>query len=201
MSTSDYLDNIGFLYSGLQKMDEAIAQAGDTSKRAAAALRDYADNLKSQISAVESIQDLLNNIRGEGNLAPVQSMEYFENRYAQLRSEAMSGGERETKIFTDFVTDMVIGDLEDLQTSIAGDKTLADLYDQLERVNARLDAVSHNTYATATGIADAIGKTMEALLEGFKDQSLPWEDWMKETRQDFYGILDSFRNVMATGIL
>ncbi|MCG7853869.1 MAG: hypothetical protein MIO92_15215, partial [Methanosarcinaceae archaeon] len=74
------------------------------------------------------------------------------------------------------------------------DKTLADLYSQLEKTNAKLDGIRSNTGATAAGIANAIGKTLQSLMG--TTQTPQWD----ESNLNMTEIQTTFTNAMKKGI-
>lgn len=146
----------------LEKINENIAKARleENAGSMIDLLKDQYDALKaieelqaeavqSQIDSVESINELIRNIQGGGELAPVQSAEFFQGRYQQLYSAAMSGTSKDVDSFTNFVSqyldffrsfggdyynmsNQVVDDLKALDTSVSGGKSLSELYAQLE---------------------------------------------------------------------
>lgn len=188
LSTEAYLDSVSVLDDAMDSLSQSTNDVADSSQRAADALRSQVDSLREQISAVESIEDLLNNLRGGGDLAPVQSMEFFENRYEQLLSQAQSGGQREVENLTQFarkyldfaqdfggysgVASTVESDLEQLETSITNGRTLDDLYQQLTDTNIRLEDIIDSTRTTADrtlGVAEALGNSLQDIIDELGD--------------------------------
>jgi tape measure domain-containing protein len=202
ITTEELLENVSMLDDALDGMGASAEDAASASERAADAMRRQIDALNEQIQAVESIQGLLTNIRGGGDLAPVTSMAFFENRYQQLLEEAQGGGAREVENFTQFarkylefaqsyggdyagVAGSVIEDLETVENGITGGKTLSDLYAELAISNDRLEYIRENTRETVTTMADAFTKALEEAIGTSGDK--PWaENWnMSKWLSDF----------------
>jgi len=111
--------------------------------------------LEETIRNYTAIQDVILDLQG-GSLAPVQSLEFFNLRYAQLLAAAQSGDTSDVNAFTNFInqyadfmgsidgldyqalTDTMIHDLESLQNTITGGATLDDLEAQLLAINDTL---------------------------------------------------------------
>ncbi len=187
ISTEQLVEDMAYLNDLYNQQTEAMEENISAMEAMADALQEQAESIQDQINSVEAIQALIQNISGAGSLAPVQSMAYFENRYQQLYSEAMSGGSREVEIFTDFAQKYlefaqgygdyetragdVVDDLQNLQENIAGNKTLTDLYEQLEIVNYRLDVINNSLGGTSTDIPEYVTEAFETLFD-----KLGWED-------------------------
>lgn len=213
LSTSQLLDDVGSLSEAFDSIDEAAADAADATEDMAEALRNEIEALKDTIGAMEALEDLFENISGAGDLAAVQSMEYFERRYQELFEEAQTGGEREVENFTAFAEKYlkyaqgfgnyeerasdVLGDIEELEDNISDGRTLSDLYDQLDVTNAELDEIEKSTAATAQGMADALGEALEDLMETTTTPGWEQEGW---SESGMTGLRDLYREAMEIGI-
>ena len=135
-------DDFGGQYDALMDIYGVMQQLRDIQR----------DQLEETINSYKALDDVINELRG-GNLAPVQSREFFERRYQQLLTDAKTGDAGAISNLTGFVnqyadfmksygetnykdfTERVIQDFDGIQFDISGGKTLDDLESQLNTLN------------------------------------------------------------------
>lgn len=140
-----------------------------------------AEQIKQTIQSYESIQDTILRLQG-GDLAAVQSFEFFERRYDQLLKEAQTGDQEAISDLNSFInkyadfmqaytteqgggykefTQKVIGDLESLQDSLTDGATLDNLEQQLKEIN-------ENAYDGLPVDMESIKTHLKTIVEAMK---------------------------------
>jgi len=175
-------------------LKQAAKELTDQSKD----LQKQQTNLNKMIQNHNVIQSLIDSIMGGGH-APVQSAEWFELRYQELLTAAKNDPDRISD-FTSFAsqyldffqgfggsknaTGDVLKDLYDLQNSATEGKSLADLYYELNRINAQLEFISNQGGGSLVDqITAGTGKTSSEVLFDNWRTNVPgaqeYHDWIQ----------------------
>jgi len=163
----------GAQYDILTKQVDILTQLRDIQK----------DQLEETIANYTALQDVILELQG-GSLAPVQSKEFFDLRYAQLLADAQSGDTTAVNALTNFInqyadfmgaygdtnykdfTASIINDLKTLQDKLTEGASISDLKDQLEDINnSLLSPLNINGMDTIVSRLDAIAQALKAEIE------------------------------------
>jgi len=147
--------------------------------------------LEETINNYKAIQDTIYSLQG-GSLAAVQSVEFFERRYAQLLEDAQTGDSADISALNSFITQYadfmddyggdyatltqsIISDLIGLQNGITGGATLDDLESRLADLNEDILAGVPTDMATIIANLDRIwaevyGVTLSSSSTGYLPQ-------------------------------